>query len=447
VHINEATVPVMGVLGGSNPATGSTVITKRFTFDAAHQLPAVPDDHKCRRLHGHTYQVWVHVSGPVSREFGWIADFGDIKSAWKPLDARLDHHFLNEIPGLENPTAEVLAAWIWQQLSEADLGAGRVCAVEVAETQDSRATFIAPPAGETAVSGDSNGQVATIPSAVAVTAARPVAPPFGDLVDVQSQVDDRGIAIDEVGVSRIRVPVEVLDRDHEKQSTVATLTLAVNLDADVKGTHLSRFLEAVQDHESALTLFGLGGLTKDLRNRLGADEVRARVAFPYFIPKSAPVTGATGMIDHDCWFDVVDRLGELRHSLRVVAPITTLCPCSRDISDYGAHNQRGWVTMDVDLAHDVTDQPEMLWIEELVAVADTAASAPVYPILKRPDERFVTMQAYDNPRFVEDVVREVALRLEDDDRVVGYEVHVENDESIHAHNAFARISRRVDAVR
>jgi queuosine biosynthesis protein QueD len=156
VHANEATASMLGATGGSTTA-GSTVISKRFTFDAAHQLPAVPDDHKCRRLHGHTYQVWVHVSGPVSHEFGWIADFGDIKGAWKPLDARLDHHFLNEIPGLENPTAEVLAAWIWEQLSEADLGAGRVAAVEVAETPDSRATFTAPPAPTTVPLSASNG--------------------------------------------------------------------------------------------------------------------------------------------------------------------------------------------------------------------------------------------------------------------------------------------------
>jgi GTP cyclohydrolase IB len=427
-------------------AAGSTVITKRFRFEAAHQLPAVPDGHKCSRLHGHTYEVWVHVTGPVSSEFGWIADFGDVKAAWKPLDEQLDHRFLNDIPGLENPTAEVLAAWICHRLSAAELGAGRVLAVEVAETPDSRALYVAP---QHVASHNGNGRSvqlagpATKNGEVKITSLEPVTSPAASspIEDVQSRPDTRGVPIDEVGVSRVRVPVEVLDRDRGRQATVATLTLGVGLSADVKGTHLSRFLEAVRDHADALTLFGLGSLTADLRSRLEADDVHVRVDFPYFLTKAAPVTGSLGEVDHDAWFDVTDRAGELHHRLGVVAPITTLCPCSRDISDYGAHNQRGRVTIEVELAHDATGDPQLLWIEELVQIADAASSSPVYPVLKRPDERHVTMQAYDNPRFVEDVVREVALLLEADDRVAGYEVHVENDESIHAHNAYARIDR------
>jgi GTP cyclohydrolase IB len=427
-------------------AAGSTVITKRFRFEAAHQLPAVPEGHKCSRLHGHTYEVWVHVTGPVSTEFGWIIDFGDVKAAWKPLDEVLDHRFLNDIPGLENPTAEVLAAWICHRLSAAELGACRVLAVEVAETPDSRALYVAPkhavhhngngksahPARPATANGA--GKAASLERMTARTVSTPIE-------DVQSRPDTRGVSIDEVGVSRVRVPVEVLDRDRGRQATVATLTLGVGLSADVKGTHLSRFLEAVRDHKAALTLFGLGSLTADLRSRLEADDVHVRVDFPYFLTKAAPVTGSLGEVDHDAWFDITDRAGELHHRLGVVAPITTLCPCSRDISDYGAHNQRGRVTIEVELAHDATGEPQLLWIEELLQIADAASSSPVYPILKRPDERHVTMQAYDNPRFVEDVVREVALLLEADDRVAGYEVHVENDESIHAHNAYARIDR------
>jgi GTP cyclohydrolase IB len=427
-------------------AAGCTVITKRFRFEAAHQLPAVPDGHKCSRLHGHTYEVWVHVTGPISSEFGWIADFGDIKAAWKPLDEQLDHRFLNDIPGLENPTAEVLAAWICHRLSAAELGAGRVLAVEVAETPDSRALYVAP---QPTASQNGDGRIARLSQPVttngrtaATSLARATAPAASvPMEDVQARPDVRGVPIDEVGVSRVRVPVEVLDRDRGRQATVATLTLGVGLAADVKGTHLSRFLEAVRAHEDALTLFGLGTLTADLRSRLDADNVHVRVDFPYFLTKAAPVTGSLGEIDHDSWFDVTDRQGELHHRLGVVAPITTLCPCSRDISDYGAHNQRGRVTIEAELAHDAIGAPQLVWIEELVQIADAASSSPVYPVLKRPDERHVTMQAYDNPRFVEDVVREVALRLEADDRVAGFEVHVENDESIHAHNAYARIDR------
>ena len=144
-----STEPSMGLLTALLPtasitSAGSTVISKRFTFDAAHQLPEVPEDHKCRRVHGHTYQVWVHVAGPVSARFGWIADFGDIKTAFQPLDEALDHRFLNDIPGLQNPTAEVLAAWIYGRMASTQLGSGYVVAVEVAETPDSRSLYLAP---------------------------------------------------------------------------------------------------------------------------------------------------------------------------------------------------------------------------------------------------------------------------------------------------------------
>lgn len=436
--------------GPTRPA-GATIITKRFTFDAAHRLPAVPEDHKCSRLHGHTYQVWIHVSGPVSPRLGWIADFGDIKTEWKPLEEQLDHRFLNEIPGLENPTAEVLAAWICQRLSEAEFGSDHVLAVEVAETPDSRAMYIAP---DPAAPSNGNGQTTVDQEhqLAANTHALVRRPPLladtsVEIEDVQSRPDERGVPIDEVGVCRVRLPVEVLDRDRGRQTTVATLALGVGLSADLKGTHLSRFLEAIRDHKEALTLFGLGSLTTELRSRLDAENVHVRVDFPYFLTKAAPITGSLGEIDHEAWFDVIDRGGALRHRLGVVVPVTTLCPCSRDISDYGAHNQRGRVTMEVELSHDADGQPRMLWIEELIQVAEAASSSPVYPVLKRPDERDVTMQAYDNPRFVEDVVREVAVQFDADERVFGYEVHVENDESIHSHNAFARISKQAKDAR
>jgi 7-carboxy-7-deazaguanine synthase (Cx14CxxC type)/queuosine biosynthesis protein QueD len=192
-------------------AAGSTVITKRFRFEAAHQLPAVPDGHKCSRLHGHTYEVWVHVTGPVSPEFGWIADFGDVKAAWKPLDEQLDHRFLNDIPGLENPTAEVLAAWICHRLSAADLGAGRVLAVEVAETPDSRALYVAP---QHAASHNGDGRICTHPRPVTTngrTRGSPslepaTAPAVPTLSRTSSRGRIRGVPIDEVGVSRVRVP-------------------------------------------------------------------------------------------------------------------------------------------------------------------------------------------------------------------------------------------------
>lgn len=447
-HSTEAPSLAADIVSGQR--AGTTLITKHFTFEAAHYLPNVPDGHKCRRMHGHSYQVWVHVRGDVDQRHGWIVDFGDIKTAWKSLDRELDHHLLNELPGLENPTAENLAAWIWARLRDANRDFF-IAAVEVAETVDSKAMFVAP--GTTSwVPGHpqmllSDAPVRTQAAAAAVVArsgsemyrADGVSSPR-PMEDVQSRPDTRGIALDEVGVSRVRVPMEVLDRQHGKQGTVAQVTMAVDLAAGVKGTHLSRFIQAMRDHQDALTLFSLSELTADLRRRLTGDRIRVRAEFPYFIPKAAPVSGEVGNLDVDCAFELIDEDGVLQHWLEVTAPITTVCPCSRDISDYGAHNQRGRVTMRVRCANDEAELPALVWIEELVEVAEGAASSPVYPVVKRPDERHITMAAYDKPQFVEDVTRDVAAALAVDSRVAAYEILVENDESIHAHNAFARAS-------
>ena len=172
-----------------------------------------------------------------------------------------------------------------------------------------------------------------------------------------------------------------------------------------------------------------------------AKRVRVRVEFPYFIPKAAPVSGEVGNLDVDCVFELIDENGDLQHWLEVTTPITTVCPCSRDISDYGAHNQRGRVTVRARCSNDEAELPALVWIEELVEVAEAAGSSPVYPVVKRPDERHITMAAYDKPQFVEDVARDVAARLAGDERIAAYDIFVENDESIHAHNAFARCRR------
>lgn len=434
--------------------SGTTVITKRFVFEAAHFLPNVADDHKCRRVHGHSYVVWVHVAGPMDEDAGWVVDFGDVKQVWKPLEAMLDHHLLNDVPGLQNPTAENLAAWIWERYED-ERRAGRisfgVAAVEVAETVDSSAMFVAP-RGVAWVPGHRHvalpdGLHTNRDLKVATSAARPPATgpdavraeKLDSIEDVQSRPDMRGVAIDEVGVSKVRLPIEVLDRDRGRQATVANITMGVNLAAEVKGTHLSRFLQAVRDHQDALTLLSLGELTGDLRVRLGADRARVRVEFPYFIEKRAPVSGETGSLDVDCAFEVIDDAGELEHWMEVTTPITTVCPCSRDISDYGAHNQRGRVTIRARFTQDEAQFPTIVWIEEFVELAEGAGSSPVYPVIKRPDERHVTMAGYDNPKFVEDVIRDAAVALRDDARIAQYELHVENDESIHAHNAYTTL--------
>ncbi len=260
------------------------------------------------------------------------------------------------------------------------------------------------------------------------------------LEDVQNRGDARRIAIDQVGVSDLRYPISVLDREREKQHTVARLSLAVNLPHEFKGTHMSRFVEALDEHRGEVTMRTLPAILRDLKERLKAESARVEVCFPYFLERAAPVSGARALMDYECSFVGEANAGLEDFVLGVKVPVTTLCPCSKAISDYGAHNQRGYVTMEVRSRRRPEDgQPELIWIEELVEVAERSASAPVYPLLKRPDERHVTMQAHDNPVFVEDLVRNVAVRLQDDARVSWFRAHAENQESIHNHNAFARV--------
>lgn len=257
--------------------------------------------------------------------------------------------------------------------------------------------------------------------------------------DVQSRPDERRFAIDQVGVSNLRYPIVVLDRAQERQQTVASFTMSVDLPHHFKGTHMSRFIEVLNAHRGEVTMRTLPAMLAELKERLAAERARVVVRFPYFLERRAPVTGACGLMDYECTF-----LGELNggaaaFQLGVRVPVTSLCPCSKEISDYGAHNQRGAVTVEVRTLPEDGGSPRFVWIEELVDVAEASASAPLYPLLKRPDERHVTMQAYDNPVFVEDLVRNVATRLRDDDRVAWFRVHAVNKESIHNHDAFAMI--------
>ena len=458
------TTRVPGLVDEAAQTAGTSVITKHFDFEAAHYLPNVPEDHKCRRMHGHSYQVWIHVAGPMDADAGWVVDFGDVKDVWKPLEKRLDHHLLNEIEGLENPTAENLAAWIWQRYEHLRLDGQvgfRVSAVEVAETVDSKAMFVAPkvtpwvpghthveldPAaansGSDAVAHETPAVTEQIRGGIRSATVESSASYDTEIEDVQNRPDQRGIAIDEVGVNGVRVPIQVMDRDRGSQATVATVEMVVDLAADVKGTHLSRFIQVLRDQDDTMSLYSLGEMTGQLRSRLGASRARIRAEFPYFISKPAPVTGEVGTLDVDCVFEIIDHDGNVEHWLEVTTPVTTVCPCSRDISDYGAHNQRGYVTTRVLCAADEADLPALIWIEELVEAAEAAASSPVYPVIKRPDERHVTMGAFDNPRFVEDVIRDVAIALRNDDRLSRFELRVQNDESIHAHNAIAVTSLR-----
>lgn len=257
--------------------------------------------------------------------------------------------------------------------------------------------------------------------------------------DIQSQADHRNIPIDKVGVCDLRYPIVVLDQKNQSQSTVARLSMSVNLPHEFKGTHMSRFIEVLNSHRGEMTMRTLPGILAALKGRLSAESAHIEVEFPYFLERTAPVSGAVGVMDYQCRF-VGDANGaKSDFILSVSVPVTSLCPCSKAISDYGAHNQRGEITIKVRSLGADSGSPALIWIEELIAVAEASASSPVYALLKREDERHVTMQAYDHPVFVEDIVRNVAANLQGDERLAWFHVHAINHESIHNHGAFAEI--------
>lgn len=270
-------------------------------------------------------------------------------------------------------------------------------------------------------------------SPIVAVAEPPVIPDVSEMPDIQKTRDQRKIAIDKVGVKNIRYPIMVADRSNGPQSTVGTVNMYVDLPHHFKGTHMSRFLEVLNRHHSAISVERIPELLAEMCERLVAETAHFEVDFTYFMKKAAPVTGIVGLMGYECGFRAAAGKTE-DFVLSVEVPVTTLCPCSKEISDRGAHNQRGNVHVRVRF-------DDLVWIEEVVEMVEASASCALYPVLKRQDEKWVTETAYDNPRFVEDMVREVTLRLQDDDRITWFEVHVENFESIHAHNAYAYVER------
>jgi len=257
------------------------------------------------------------------------------------------------------------------------------------------------------------------------------------LPDVQASADHRDIPLDEVGIRGIRHPVAVADRDEGKQNTVAELSMSVALSATTKGAHLSRFVELLHEQAGELTPASVVAVAGALRQRLNSGAATLTVSYTHFRARSAPVSGATALLDYAVTLTgrSTQRGEQLTVAVRV--PVTSVCPCSKAISDYGAHNQRGYITVTASLLQQHDGTFPTLWVEELIDLAESAASSPVYPLLKRSDERHVTMAGYDRPVFVEDMVREVALSLRDDDRFASWDVEAVNDESIHNHAAFA----------
>ena len=267
--------------------------------------------------------------------------------------------------------------------------------------------------------------------------AKIVRPVVTELEDVQGRADARRLPINRVGIKDIRHPVRVKDRSAGEQHTIANFNMYVSLPHNFKGTHMSRFVEILHG-EREISVESFRAMLEKMTVRLEADTGHIEMSFPFFVMKKAPVSGVESLMDYQATLIGERRDGKTETWVRVVVPVTSLCPCSKKISDYGAHNQRSHVTIKAKLR-------SHLWIEEIIGIAESEASSELYGILKRPDEKYVTERAYENPKFVEDLVRDVAGRLNTDDRIAEYTVEAENFESIHNHSAYALIERDKDA--
>jgi len=253
-----------------------------------------------------------------------------------------------------------------------------------------------------------------------------------EIADVQSSKDTRHIAINKVGIKDIRHPIKVKDRSGGEQHTIANFNMYVNLPHNFKGTHMSRFVEILNSHDTEIGVESFNDMLGEMAERLEAEAGHIEMNFPYFIKKQAPVSKVKSLLDYD-----VTLIGEINKGvptmiIRVVVPATSLCPCSKKISDRGAHNQRSHVTVQAKIKG-------FVWIEEIIELVEAEASCELFGLLKRPDEKHVTERAYDNPKFVEDMVRDVSIRLNEDNRISSYVVESENFESIHNHSAYALI--------
>jgi GTP cyclohydrolase IB len=248
--------------------------------------------------------------------------------------------------------------------------------------------------------------------------------------------DHRNIEIDKVGVKNVKYPVIVLDRANGTQHTIATISMYVSLPKNYKGTHMSRFVEILHTHKNMINMKDFPAILGEMKERLNAESAHMEVDFPYFIKKDAPVSGTPGYLEYLCSFvGHLDTHNVMKDfTVSVTVPVTTLCPCSKEISESGAHNQRGIVTVAVQFKG-------FFWIEDLIALVEDCSSCDIFSILKRQDEKFVTEKAFDNPKFVEDVVREVAERLHKEPNITHFTIEAENFESIHNHSAYAFLER------
>ncbi len=259
------------------------------------------------------------------------------------------------------------------------------------------------------------------------------------MADVQSSKDTRKIAINKVGIKDILHPVRVRDRSDGEQHTIANFNMYVNLPHNFKGTHMSRFVEILNSREKEISVESFEEMLLEMADRLEAESAHIEMSFPYFVNKAAPVSKVKSLLDYHVTLIGEACKGEISTWIKVLVPVTSLCPCSKQISERGAHNQRSHVTVNVRTCG-------FVWIEEIIDLVEAEASCELYGLLKRPDEKYITERAYDNPKFVEDMVRDVAARLNEDDRICAYVVESENFESIHNHSAYAMIERDKEAA-
>jgi GTP cyclohydrolase I len=254
------------------------------------------------------------------------------------------------------------------------------------------------------------------------------------VVDIQSQKDDRNIDIQKVGVKGIKYPIIVLDKLNETQHVNATVSMYVDLPHHFKGTHMSRFIEILNDYRGQINIKTFEQILEEMRVKLDAESAHLEIEFPYFIEKEAPVSGAKSLMEYQCGFFGTSNGKKIDFLVGITVPVTTVCPCSKEISSMGAHNQRSIVKLKLKFK-------KFFWIEDIIKLVEDSASSEVYSLLKRPDEKYVTEKAFGKPMFVEDVVRSVAEKLNAIDNIISYRVEAENIESIHNHSAYAYIEK------
>ncbi len=250
--------------------------------------------------------------------------------------------------------------------------------------------------------------------------------------DKQNEPDNRELSIDKVGVRGLRFPIQLKDKDHSVQNTIAVIGMFVDLPREFKGTHMSRFLETLNEHGDMIHVGNIPDMLQSMQRRLNATAAHLEMEFPFFLSKKAPVTQRASLMDYTAKFEANLIGSKSDFILTVKTPVTTLCPCSKAISKYGAHNQRGEVTTSIRFKTPI-------WIEDVIGWVENSASSELYSLLKRSDEKHVTERAYENPVFVEDLVRNVALKFKANSNITWYRIEAENFESIHNHNAYAMI--------